>query len=257
MARQVRLCKNQDGNKHYAKGYCQACYMRVYRNGEAPTPADENIDEIDAPIATKEELDQALTDTASRLPTFILSTAPRDDDTEGVREMRRRLAAQLYLARREVIRQMLSDGYENWQIKNEFLSRPELFNQFIKLLKNPDRTLDEDIQEVLNSGRLDLHEQYIDGLKRQLRRANAFAENTALTAKERATWATKASEIQRNLAIAQGVIHVVPGRGDIPTGGGDWDDPDEDKPLNRDEASLPDVEDEKEYGDDLHAKSEE
>ena len=57
MPRQAKECKNGDGNKHYAKGYCQACYMRVYRNGEAPTPADENLDDTDAPIATKEELE--------------------------------------------------------------------------------------------------------------------------------------------------------------------------------------------------------
>lgn len=236
--RKPRVCRNGDGNKHYAKGFCSKCYMDYYRKGKTPLPEDDISEGADVPLMTADNLDQVMNRGSSRNLNIMLATDEMDDDTDGIKLMRRRLAAQLHLARREVVRGMLHDGLEPWQIKNEFLSRPELYKAFLVTVKDPDRILNEDMEEIEKSGRLKPLERYIDGLKRSLRRANQFANDTDLTAKERSTWAKSADEMQRTLAIQENAIHVVPGRGDMPVGYDDEDDDEEeDSPFK-----LPDVE---------------
>jgi len=235
-----RLCANGDGKKHYANGYCQACYMQSYRGGGAPLEPEEEVDSntmAGAPLA-QSDLDELLSATASRYPTSFLAVDPQEDDTDGVRRMRQRLSRQVYLARREIVRIMLFDGYESWQIKNEFLVRPELLKRFVAPLRDPDRILDDDIASIKAEGRLNPLARYVDGIKRALRRANAFADDSGLSAKERSSWAKSADDMQRNLAILEKAIHVVPGHGDMPVTGAGMGDPDEDDG----EYDLPDVE---------------
>ena len=240
MARQIRLCKNNDGNKHYSRGYCQSCYMRVYRGG-APTP--DSIEEppsdgdnvmAGGPLA-QAALDDILSETSSRLPSVFLATEIRDGDSAGIKRMRSKLAGKAHLARREVVKTMLFNGLEDWQVTNEFLVRKDLFDRFVVPLKDPDRVLDTDMNAIKAAGLLNPLARYIEGIRRSLRRANAFADNPDLSAKERSSWAKSADEIQRNLAILENAIHVVPGKGDMPVGyvGGSIQD---------DEYDLPDVE---------------
>lgn len=239
---EARVCKNGDGRPFYAKGYCRSCYMTARRTGVAGGPAHEGIDGAQVRLPSIETMDEMGQSTSSREPTNTLKTRPREDDTEGILAMRKKLANLLYLARREVVRGMLYDGLEAWQIKNEFLSRKDLFDQFVVPLKFPDRTLDEDMALIQASGRLRPLERYIDGLKRQLRRANAFSDDPYLPIKERAQWAKVADETLRNLAIQERAINVVTGKGDVPNIDRGYEEEDDDD----EEYKLPQVEPSKE-----------
>jgi len=215
-------------------------------------PADEeNVGDL----IPQSDLDQILSDTSSRYPSNLLATTPQKGDSEAVQKMRSKLAHMSHLARREIVKMMLLDGYEPWQVKNEFLTRPDLFTRFIVPLKNPDLRLDEDMNVIRAAGLLRPLAHYIEGLKRSLRRANTFADNSELSAKERSSWAKSADDVQRNLAILEKAIHVVPGRGDLPLG--EFTNPDDggEDAGSLSRYSLPNVEPEdtsaedEEYGD--------
>lgn len=252
-AKTPKLCSNGDGKKAYAKGFCHACYMRDYR-ASANTPPDDPEDELredaEPEVVGAEALDDVLRATGTRVPSTVLATGERPNDTEGVRKMRRKLASQLYLARREVVKTMLYDGYEPWQVKNEFLNRADLFRTFLLPLQDPDRTLEQDMESFRVAGRMKPLERYIDGLRRSLRRANAFAGDETLTSRERSSWAKSADDIQRNLGILEKAIHVVPGRGDLPVTNREFDDEEDDEEDDSNHPyRLPDVEEDEDASD--------
>ncbi len=257
----ILACKNGDGAKVYAKGLCRSCYVRNTRQKKIAAAAgtfrkDESEDEDIVGFnpntgkqLTQTDFDFMISEMALNGRSVIPATAEQADDTDAIKAARVHLQSKTSVYRRRLVRQMVYEGYTEEDVINEFLSRPELKEQFIKPLSNVVRVLREDIAAVQKgddrlSGGIKLNQQdrYIAGLERWLRFANSFAQDKNLTSRERSTWAKTGSEMQRNLAILEHAIHVVPGRGDLPVGGpnADADNPDSEY-EDADDYELPNV----------------
>lgn len=231
-SKQDKICADcTEKKKIVARGLCNSCYVKRRRKGQELPPRvappvkvrplpEERPTQYAGPLSQNEidALAFGVAQTATEPPNL---DEPEGGESKGRATIREYLERNDHIARREVIRQLLGLGLTELQVITTFYNDESLCCRWVDPVVQPLTMFSNDFAAIKKERRKSLMvggniTGYVEHLKAFLRMAHRMASDSSTPAPIRSTLLQAGIKLARDIALAEGVIHVVPGQGDLP-----------------------------------------